>query len=99
MALKLQTNIPRDITFKFATGKEVEGQYGPQVMYGVTCDGQDDYLYASSFLSEKIQAAGIGPGVTLRITKGEEGNKTVWHIEGGQPGAVAPANASPSNGS
>lgn len=82
MALKFQTNIPIEVTFPYGDAKEVEGNYGPQFMYSVSVEGENDRLYATPTLHGRLVEAGIGPQATFTIEKSEEGNRTIWLIDG-----------------
>jgi hypothetical protein len=72
--IRFDTNVPVDLALKFADGKEVDGQYGTQVMF--TLAG-DDRIFVPPIVAEKIKEAGIQKMELFRICKKEvrEGNK------------------------
>jgi len=82
MAIKFQTNTPQKLLFPWGDYMDVNGQYGPQCLYTVELEGQRDKLYASPSLHRQLQAAQVGPGSVLTITKVEgEGNRKEWVVE------------------
>jgi hypothetical protein len=111
MAIKFQTNIPLTLTFPFGDFREINGQYGQQFAYTVEVDGERDKLFATPLLHQELQAAGVGPGAVLTISKVEaEGNRKSWLVrpeeaedtedepEGNgalRPGKAAPAPTTP----
>ena len=102
--IKFQTNIAQQVTFPYGDAQEVESSFldaagnpKKQFLYKV---GQDDRLYATPNMHERLIAAGVGAGVTLRITKIElDGGRSGWDIynetTGGEGGAPPPNNAAP----
>ena len=77
----------------------VQGQYGEQFLYTIEVDGQRDKLYATPMLHQQLQAAGVGPGEILTITKIEgEGNRKSWVVQSnggnGSPPVSAPVSSS-----
>jgi len=76
--IRFEPNVPVEVALKFADGRDVEGQYGPQKMFSCT-DGR--VFYVNSAVAEKITAAGIQPRQPLRICKRQSGRTTEWQIE------------------
>jgi hypothetical protein len=72
--IRFDTNVPQDVALKFADGKEVDGQYGSQVMF--TLAG-DDRIFVPPIVADKIREAGIQKMELFRICKKEvrDGNK------------------------
>jgi len=102
MAVKFQTNVPLTLLFPYGDFMPVQGQYGEQYLYTVEIDGQRDKLYATPKLHQELQAAGVGPGETLTITKVEgEGNRKGWQVQPesgkGKPGEENPPPATTSS--
>ncbi len=102
--LRFQINIPEEVALKFPTGKDVQGQYGPQVMF-TTVD--DRVFYLDAQVAQQLYALRIQPGEPLRICKTEnrQGQKRFaawdirrvmpdprWQSPNGQP-MVPPAQA------
>jgi len=56
MALKLTANVPVEVALEYATGKLVEGNYGPQMMYSLV-GGEKMYLPLS--VVELIDGLGV----------------------------------------
>ena len=54
-----QTNIPVEVALKYGDGKEVNGQYGDQVLYTLT-DGR--VMYVPPIVKRRIEELGIGRG-------------------------------------
>ena len=71
MAVKFVTDVPRTLCFPYGDFKETNGQFGLQYQYTTQCNGQRDSLYATPTLHQHLQAAGVGPGVVLTVTKVE----------------------------
>lgn len=67
-ALKLITNIPKTLTFKYAEPKIGMGNYGEWHMYAVIDEGVDKVFFPSKTLHNKIQGK-IQQSNTLVITK------------------------------
>ena len=81
MAIKFQTNIPLTLTFPYGDFKEINGQFGQQFLYTVELAGQRDKLFATPLLHQDLQAAGVGPGAVITISKVEaEGNRKSWVV-------------------
>jgi len=56
--VQFQTNIPVEVALKYGDGKEVNGQYGDQVLYTLT-DGR--VMYVPPIVKRRIEELGIGP--------------------------------------
>jgi len=79
MALKFAPNAPLTVGFPYGDFKPVNGNYGPQFLYTVEVNGAQDKLYAAPALHQELQAAGVGPGHLLTITRLEgEGGRQGW---------------------
>ena len=104
-----QTNIPVEVALKYGDGKDVNGQYGDQVLYTLT-DGR--VMYVPPIVRKQIEDLGIGRGELFTITKAEKKNgarRTIeWQVaangrtasQGNQKSGAdngRPAGASPEN--
>ena len=76
--VQFQTNVPVEIALKYDDGKEVNGQYGDQVMYTLT-DGR--VMYVPPIVKRRIDELGIGRGELFTLTKAEKKNGTRRTIE------------------
>ena len=76
--IHFQTNVPIDVALKYNDGKEVNGQYGDQVLYTLT-DGR--VMYVPPIVKKKVDELGIGRGEKFTITKAEKKNGTRRTIE------------------
>ncbi len=76
--LKLQTNVREEIALAYTSGKPVEGNYGPQVMFTLA-DGRQ--LYLSQAAAEKIDALGLEKGEPFQIVKAERANGQRKYVE------------------
>jgi hypothetical protein len=76
--IQFQTNVPIAVALKYNDGKEVNGQYGDQVLYTLT-DGR--IMYVPPIVKKKIDGLGIGRGEQFTITKAEKKNGTRRTIE------------------
>ena len=82
MAIRFSTNVPVKMTFPYGDYMDVKGQFGPQCMYTVAVNGDRDRLYATPALHKELQAADVGPGSELTVTKTEvEGGRKGWRVE------------------
>jgi hypothetical protein len=90
--LKLQTNVWAEIALKFADGKEVEGNYGRQMMYTTTTD---EKLYLPLPAAEKVKALGVAKGEVFAIRKAEQPGTTNihWEVKRYEAATVPPAAA------
>ena len=76
--VQFQTNVPVEVALKYNDGKEVNGQYGDQVLYTLT-DGR--VMYVPPIVKRKIDELGIGRGELFTLTKAEKKNGTRRTIE------------------
>ena len=76
--VQFQTNIPVEVALKYGDGKEVNGQYGDQVLYTLT-DGR--VMYVPPIVKRRIEELGIGRGELFTLTKAEKKNGTRRTIE------------------
>jgi hypothetical protein len=67
--VQFQTNIPVEVALKYGDGKEVNGQYGDQVLYTLT-DGR--VVYVPPIVKRRIEELGIGRGELFILTKAEK---------------------------
>ena len=78
-----QTNVPVEVALKYGDGKDVNGQYGDQVLYTLT-DGR--VMYVPPIVRKQIEDLGIGRGELFTITKAEKRNgarRTIeWQVAG-----------------
>jgi hypothetical protein len=73
-----QTNVPVEVALKYGDGKDVNGQYGDQVLYTLT-DGR--VMYVPPIVRKQIEDLGIARGELFTITKAEKRNGTRRTIE------------------
>ena len=76
--VQFQTNVPVEVALKYNDGKEVNGQYGDQVLYTLT-DGR--VMYVPPIVKRRIDELGIGRGELFTLTKAEKKNGTRRTIE------------------
>ena len=85
--VQFQTNVPVEIVLKYNDGKEVNGQYGDQVLYTLT-DGR--VMYVPPIVKRRIDELGIGRGELFTLTKAEKKNGTrrtiEWLVAAGERG-------------
>jgi len=85
--VQFQTNIPVEVALKYGDGKEVNGQYGDQVLYTLT-DGR--VMYVPPIVKRRIEELGIGRGELFTLTKAEKKNGTrrmiEWVVAAGERG-------------
>jgi hypothetical protein len=89
--VQFQTNIPVEVALKYGDGKEVNGQYGDQVLYTLT-DGR--VMYVPPIVKRRIEELGIGRGELFTLTKAERKNGTrrmiEWLVARGERGEKPP---------
>jgi|SRR5581483_3360857 len=73
-----QTNIPVEVALKYGDGKDVNGQYGDQVLYTLS-DGR--VMYVPPIVRKQIEDLRIARGELFTITKAEKKNGTRRTIE------------------
>ena len=80
--VRFDTNIPQEVSLRFAQGKEVEGQYGAQFLYSL--EG-DQIMYVSPKVADRIGELNIEPGERFSICKREvkngNGRKIEWEVK------------------
>jgi hypothetical protein len=76
--VQFQTNVTVEVALKYNDGKEVNGQYGDQILYTLT-DGR--VMYVPPIVKRKIDELGIGRGELFTLTKAEKKNGTRRTIE------------------
>lgn len=91
-----QTNIPVEVALKYGDGKEVNGQYGDQVLYTLT-DGR--VMYVPPIVKRRIEELGIGRGELFTLTKAEKKigtRRTIeWLVATGERGENPPRGSVP----
>lgn len=80
MSQVIRFNEPQEITLKFDEGREVTGQYGPQLMFS-TVDGSSFYLDQNCPAVLQMRELGVRAGVPIRIAKTGSGKFTKWTVE------------------
>ena len=89
--VQFQTNIPVEVALKYGDGKEVNGQYGDQVLYTLS-DGR--VTYVPPIVKRRIEELGIGRGELFTLTKAEKKNGTrrtiEWLVASGDRGEKPP---------
>jgi hypothetical protein len=89
--VQFQTNLPVEVALKYGDGKEVNGQYGDQVLYTLT-DGR--VMYVPPIVKRRIEELGIGRGELFTLTKAEKKNGTrrtiEWVVAAGERGETPP---------
>ena len=78
--LKLEPNVPTELALQFSTGLNVNGQFGPQVLFTLTTNRR---LYVPEAVGREIAALTLAPGQPFIITKAQErGQKRFdWRVE------------------
>ena len=76
--LRFQTNIPVEVALRRGTAKQVEGLYGPQVMYRLM---DDRVMYVPLIVAERVRELDIGYGEPFEICKAEVRNGNRRWIE------------------
>ena len=79
-ALKIQTNVPEIITFKFPDFKTGTNDYGQWYKYTVENRGVDKVFFPTEYLHNMLQTIGTLEGKTLEILKYENGTFKNWKI-------------------
>jgi hypothetical protein len=95
--LRFQVNVPEQVALQFRTGREVEGQYGPQVMFSLS-DGRRMYLDPP--VAASVEQLGVRPREFFSICKRKgigTGHSVRWEVTRLDPpagnGAAAQAQA------
>lgn len=75
MILKLEPDTPHTLTLKYPAGRQVEGVYGPQLLWTLA---NGDRLYTPLQVGPQIEALGIRPGEPFVLTKRRNGRAFNW---------------------
>lgn len=79
---RFKTNIPTAVFFSSNEPKTGTGKFGPWYRYEVTIDSQDQIIFASKGLQDRLARLGNLYGRVLEITKKEgENNRIFWEIK------------------
>jgi hypothetical protein len=85
--VQFQTNVTVEVALKYNDGKEVNGQYGDQILYTLT---DDRVMYVPPIVKRRIEELGIGRGESFTLTKAEKKNGTrrtiEWLVSAGECG-------------
>jgi hypothetical protein len=85
--LRFQPNVAEEVALKFRDGRDVEGAYGPQVMFTLV-DGRK--LYLNPGPAERIRELGLRPGEFFSICKRQSnGNSVRWEVTRLDPPATS----------
>lgn len=94
--IRFEIDQPEELALKFSNGFEVEGRYGPQVMFTTTDERK---MYVPPIVAERIAELRLQPGERFQIVKlaKNEGRKkgVEWQVRRVDPptAASAPARA------
>lgn len=85
--LKFSLNTPVRLALAYPTGKQVEGQYGPQVMYTLSeAPAGETAMYLIPAVAEQIDALKLQKGESLEILKLQKpGSKIEWKVSRVEP--------------
>lgn len=75
--IKFEPNVPVVVALRYTDGREVDGQFGPQVMFSTSDDRR---IFATPTLAEMIRATGVQPGEPIRIMKRVEGKTSRFEV-------------------
>jgi hypothetical protein len=92
--LKFAVNVPARVALSFPTGKPVEGQYGPQVMFSLClAPAGETSMFLPPIAAAEIQKLGIAKGEPFEICKASVPNgdkpKIEWRVKRFQPEATS----------
>lgn len=78
--LKLEPNVPTELALENPAGLEVEGNYGPQVLFNLTNRRR---LYVPLEVGKEIRSLSLAPGQPFIITKAQKpGQRSFeWSVE------------------
>lgn len=84
--LRFQTNVPAEVALAYDGGKEVEGQYGPQIMFSLAAaPGGENTMYLPPHVAERMRELRIAKGERFAVTKAEvkSGNRKgiEWQVQ------------------
>jgi len=90
--LRFQMNVAEEVALKFRDGRDVEGRYGPQVMFTLTDDRK---MYLDPNVADSVRELGLEPGERISIVKRpvRQGRKQVveWEVRRVDPAGVSGA--------
>lgn len=78
--VRFVVNVPAQVALKFATGKPVEGQYGPQVMYSLA---DDRVMYLDGVPDAMLRSLAPAVGEPFTIVQkwtGRKGEPRTWDV-------------------
>lgn len=78
MILRFEANTPVEVALLYPEGRNVEGQYGDQVLFSLTDDRK---MYVPPIVADRIKALGVRPRENFTITKKQTGRKVEWQVE------------------
>lgn len=88
--LKLEPNVPTELALLYPTGLNVNGQFGPQVLFTLTNNRR---LYVPEAVGKEIASLSLAPGQAFIVTKAQkQGQRSFdWQIERKplEPAAIA----------
>jgi hypothetical protein len=90
--LTLEANQPEAIALKYSEGLEVDGRWGPQIMFTLTDERK---WYASPAVADMIAQMGIRRGERFEVCKRASGKTARHEIKRIQPPAEQPGIAAP----
>jgi hypothetical protein len=78
--LKLECNVPTELALHHTAGLEVQGNYGPQVLFTLTGHRR---LYVPLDVGKEIRSLSLAPGQPFIVTKVQrEGQRSInWVVE------------------
>jgi len=79
-ALRFKNDVPVKISFQSGEPQTGTGRFGPWHRYDVAVDGQEEVLFASKGLQDRLALMGDLSGRELEITKKGNGSKVSWEI-------------------
>ena len=90
--LKLEPNVPTELSLQFATGLNVDGKFGPQVLFTLTGNRR---LYVPLEVGKEIASLSLAPGQPFVICKAQRDGQRAfeWHVDR-NPVSASPASQS-----
>lgn len=78
--LKLEPNVPTELALQQPNGMEVQGQYGPQVLFTLTNNRR---IYVPLEVGKEIRSLTLAPGQPFIVTKAQrQGQRSFdWLVE------------------
>lgn len=91
--LKLEPNVPTELALQQPNGLNVEGQFGPQVLFTLTNNRR---LYVPLEVGQEIRSLSLAPGQPFMVTKAQkQGQRSFdWLVER-KPAHFSPTPESP----